>query len=99
MSTKTVRVIALFKAKPGKEESLKAFLTRFIEPTRRERGCLRYELHQNTADPADFAFIEEWEDHGTLDDHLKSPHIQAALPVIGDYVAISPDIRRYSKCD
>ncbi len=98
MSKKTVKVVALFKAKVEKVEALKNFLSSFIEPTRKEKGCLLYELHQNTSDPSDFAFIEEWENHESLDQHLQSPHIQKALPLIGDYVTSAPDIRRYLIC-
>lgn len=98
MPQKTIRVIALFRAQPGKVDALREFLSRFIEPTRREKGCLRYELHQNTADSADFAFIEEWESHETLDAHLQSPHIQQAIPLVGQYILGEPDIRRYALC-
>ena len=99
MSAKTIRVIALFKAKAGKIEALQKFLLDFIEPTLKEKGCIAYELHQNAADPSDFAFIEEWQDNATLDAHLLSAHIQKAIPLIGDLIMGSPDIRRYEKCD
>lgn len=99
MPAKTIRVIALFKSKPGKVEALQEFLSNFIEPTLKEKGCIAYELHQNAGDPADFAFIEEWEDNATLDAHLQSAHIQKAIPLIGDFIIGSPDIRRYVKCD
>ncbi|MCE9625843.1 MAG: antibiotic biosynthesis monooxygenase [Deltaproteobacteria bacterium] len=94
-SSKTLRVVALFKAKPEQVEALKNFLAKLMPPTRQERGCLRYELHQNNADPTDFAFIEEWENDTSLDAHLKSPHVEAALPLVGEYLAAPVDIRRY----
>ena len=47
-------------ARPGKEDELRALLRGLIEPTRREPGCVTYELLQNTADPTDFTFVEEW---------------------------------------
>lgn len=93
-----VHVIAHFKAKPGKEDSLKQVLTGFIGPTLREAGCLKYELTRGTEDAADFAFIEEWKDHASLDAHLKSPHIQSALPLIKELLACDPDIRRFVVC-
>lgn len=93
----TIQVIALFKAKPGKTQALRDFLTQLITPTRKEKGCLRYELHQNTADPTDFVFIEEWDSHESIDQHMQTPHIQAALPRVGDFLAAPPDIRRYQK--
>lgn len=97
MTKNTIRVIALFKAKPEKAEALKDFLGKLIEPTQKEQGCLVYELHQNPSDPTDFAFIEEWENDETLDRHLQSPHIQAALPRVGEFLTAAPDIRRYRK--
>ncbi len=99
MSAKTIRVIALFQAKPGKVDELKALLTKFIEPTCKEEGCITYELHQNPADLNDLAFIEEWQSNETLDAHLKSKHIVEAIPLVGELVTKSPDIRRYLKCD
>lgn len=91
-----VRVVALFKSKPGRSEDLKNFLSALIPPTRRETGCLRYELHQNAADPSDFVFLEEWESHAAIDAHMQSSHVQAALPRVGEFLEADPDIRRYS---
>ncbi len=95
---KTIRIIALFRAQSGKEAALKDFLGKFIEPTLKEEGCIAYELHQNTSDAADFIFIEEWASHASIDAHMKSPHIQAALPKVGEYLSAPPDIRRYEIC-
>ncbi|MBL7684605.1 MAG: antibiotic biosynthesis monooxygenase [Deltaproteobacteria bacterium] len=99
MFSKNIRVIAHFKAKPEKIDALRSFLLKFIAPTLLEKGCIEYELHQNTDEPRDFTFIEAWQSHESLDQHLKSPHIQSALPLIGDLVSESPDIRRYVKCE
>lgn len=93
--TNTIRVIALFKARPDKVGALKAFLSQIIAPTWKEAGCLRYELHQNASDPTDFAFIEEWENHAAIDAHMQTRHIQEALPRVGDFLTAPPDIRRY----
>ncbi len=91
----TVKVVAFFKARPEKIDALRQVLSSFIEPTRKEKGCLLYELHQNSSDPTDFAFIEEWESHETLDRHLTTPHIQSALPHLGELIIGKPDIRQY----
>lgn len=32
-----------------------------IEPTRKEAGCICYDLTRGLGKPAEFAFIEEWE--------------------------------------
>jgi quinol monooxygenase YgiN len=83
-------------AKPEKIEELRELLLSFLAPTRLEAGCIRYELHQYTADPCDFTFIEEWESDEGLDAHLGSPHIQAAFPRVPELCTAAPDIRRYT---
>lgn len=91
-----LRVVAHIVAKPEKVEELKAMLLGLIEPTRKEAGCVRYELHVNNADPNEFTFIEEWESDAALDVHLQSPHLLAAFPRVPELCAAGPDIRRYT---
>lgn len=95
MPQSTLRVVARLTAFPDKVEQLKSLLLSVIEPTRRESGCITYELLQNQADPTDFTFVEEWESETLLDTHLASTHIQAALPKLEGLAIAPPDIRRY----
>ena len=60
MRDHAVRVVARMVARPGKEDELRTLLRGLIEPTRREPECVTYELLQNTTDPTDFTFVEEW---------------------------------------
>ncbi len=94
MSEKTLRVVAIMKAKPGKESELRALLEALVEPTSKEVGYLRYEMHGNINDPAEFVFIEEWQTEADLDTHLASPHLQAAIEKIPDLLAGELEIRR-----
>ena len=77
MKSKPLMVIAILKAKPGKEASLKKALLALIPPTRKEPGCLNYDLHQDTEDPARFVFHENWTSKAHLDAHLERPHLKA----------------------
>ena len=95
MAKKTLRVVARIVAKPEKVEDLKATLSGLIVPTRKEKGCISYELLQNKADPADFTFVEEWDDDACLDAHLETEHLRQALARFPELTAVAPDIRRY----
>jgi quinol monooxygenase YgiN len=80
-----VIVIAHFTAKPGKEEELSTFLQGLVEPTRREPGCVRYELNQDLKDPATFSFVETFADRQGFEAHCKMPYIDKlfeTLPVL-----------------
>lgn len=95
MSNATVKVVARITAQPDKVEELQALLHGLLDPTRKEPGCIRYQLLQNKADPTDFTFVEEWADDAALDAHLLTPHVQNALVQAQFLVATAPDIRRY----
>jgi len=96
MANKTVRVVARITARPEKAGELKALLSGLIDPTRREKGCISSQLLQNRADPADFTFIEEWENDAAIDAHFDTPHVKEALAKAPSLLAREPDIRRYS---
>ncbi|MEG3843421.1 putative quinol monooxygenase [Microcoleus sp. herbarium14] len=95
MSQPTLRVVARLAAFPDKVAELKSLLLSIIEPTRKEAGCIKYELLQNQADPTDFTFVEEWESAALLEQHLASTHIQAAVQQLEGLAVGPPDIRRY----
>lgn len=74
----TVHVLALFTAAPGKEEELERALMVLIEPTRKEAGCIRYDLLRGLGKSAEFAFVEECESAQHLDAHSQAPHVREA---------------------
>lgn len=80
-----ITVVAHLKAKPGKEEDLKKELLALIEPSRNDQGCVNYDLHQSTNDPAHFIFHENWNTMSDLELHLQQPHLQ-------DFVAKADDL-------
>ncbi len=45
-----VVLTAMIKAKPGEEDAVKEILLALVEPTRKEAGCLCYNLHQSKSD-------------------------------------------------
>ena len=68
-------VVAHLYAAPGNEEYVREVLQGFVEPTRKEEGCLRYDLFADVSDPTRFTFIEEWTSTEALEAHSRSAHI------------------------
>ncbi len=95
MSQGTLRVIARLIARPGKEESLRSLLMGLIAPTRKESGCITYELLQNKEQSGEFTFVEEWQDEAALEVHFATDHIRNALAKLPDLLAEELDLRRY----
>jgi quinol monooxygenase YgiN len=95
MAEDTLRVIARVKALPGKVNELLSVLSSLVEPTRKEPGCLSYELLQNNEDPTDFTLIEEWQSNTALESHFATKHFKDALIKFSNLIAAEPDVRRY----
>ena len=95
MAEETLRVVAKIKARPNKVNELLSILSSLVEPTRKEPGCISYELLQNKEDPTDLAFIEEWQSDKALQSHFATKHFKEALTKLPNLVASEPNVQRY----
>jgi len=94
---KAITVVATFQAKPGKEAELKKALISLVAPTRKEAGCINYDLHISPEDPAKFLFHESWTSKAALDAHLQITHIQVLLPRLDGLCVGMPEIKIWEK--
>ena len=92
-----VTVIARLRAKEGKENSLKEILLDLIEPSRRDEGCINYDLHQSDNDSSMFMFHENWTSKEALDKHLATPHLQSFIKESEGLLAKPLDVSLWSK--
>lgn len=90
-------VVALIKAKPGKEAALREALLALVPITRQEPGCLTYDLHIATDQPGHFYFHENWTSRRHLDDHLARPHLQALAARADELFAEPPAITTWER--
>src|SRR5689334_20696462 len=61
----------LVKVKEGQEKALVKVARPCIAATRKEKGCIAYELNQDLDDPRQFVFYEKWQSVDALAAHLK----------------------------
>lgn len=97
MNAKSLTVIAQIKAKPGKESQVRQELLSLVTPSRRDDGCLNYDLHQALDTPTRFMFHENWTSKAHLDRHLQKPDLQAVLARVGELVSEPPQITLWEK--
>jgi quinol monooxygenase YgiN len=79
MADNKVTVVARIKAKPGLERQVAEALSSLVQPTRKESGCVNYDLHQSPEDKTVFLFYENWISKRDLDQHLETPHMRDFL--------------------
>ena len=63
----------IFLAKRDCIEELKELLKSTIEKTKKEDGCLMYEVFQTKSNPVEFIVIDSWESEEALNKHYETP--------------------------
>ncbi|MDR5837301.1 putative quinol monooxygenase [Caballeronia sp. LZ034LL] len=82
--TSNVKVVAILKAKPGREEELAALLHGMTGPSRAEAGNLRYDLWQDVDNAGQFVLDELYLSHDAIASHRSTAHFQHYLSRIGE---------------
>ncbi len=79
--------LAVLKAKPGKQDALKAGLLSLIEPTRAEPGNLDYVLFERRDEPGTFYMREAFKDQTALDAHFATAYFQRFAATADDLLS------------
>src|SRR6516165_4131600 len=67
-------LIVILRAKEGQHLLLEAELRALITPSRKEEGCIQYDLHRSVEHPGTFLFHEVWESREHHTAHTRTPH-------------------------
>lgn len=70
-----VIVAARVTTTPGKRDEFIQAAQECIATTRKEEGCISYELFASTEHPDKLMYYEHWVDRAALDKHAKAPHM------------------------
>jgi len=77
MSTQKLTIVAKIVAKLDKIELVKTELIKLIATTKKEEGCINYDLHQDNENPNLFLFFENWESRDLWQLHMNNTHLVA----------------------
>jgi len=69
-----VTFIVTLRAKEGQHVLLEAELRALVGPTRKEEGCLQYDLHRAADQPGTYLLHEVWADREAHATHTRTPH-------------------------
>jgi quinol monooxygenase YgiN len=70
----TITKRVTFIAKEGHEEKMKELLTAMVKPSKKEDGCIFYDIFAYENNPRKFMAVESWRDEAALDGHKASEH-------------------------
>jgi quinol monooxygenase YgiN len=69
-----VTLIVQLRPRDGQETLLEAELRALVGPTRKEDGCLTYDLHRSADAPSAFLLHEIWASREAHSRHTTTPH-------------------------
>ena len=77
-------------AKVGREVETAAILSKLTEESRKEPGCLVYQVHRHKTEPRRFFIYEQYKDDSALEAHRAAAHFlqyaRKELPRIADRI-------------
>jgi len=69
-----VTLVVQLRPREGQETLLEAELRALVGPTRKEDGCLTYDLHRSVEAPSAFLLHEVWASRDAHSRHTNTPH-------------------------
>src|SRR6266571_3933027 len=69
-----VTLIVILRAREGQETLLEAELRALVGPSRKEEGCLTYNLHRSIDTPGALLLHEVWTSREAHTEHTHTPH-------------------------
>ncbi len=79
-------IIAVVKAKPEFRDEVMKKSIKLLEPTRKEKGCINYDMNEDLKDHNTFVFHENWESRELWQDHMNSTHLAEYSEITKDMV-------------
>ncbi|MFZ0295814.1 MAG: putative quinol monooxygenase [Candidatus Sulfotelmatobacter sp.] len=77
-------------AKAGHDGDVVPIFAKLTEESRKEPGCLMYQVHRHKTEPRRFFIYEQYKDDAALEAHRTSPHFlqhaRKELPKVADRV-------------
>jgi len=92
---KPFALVVTIKAKAGKEKDLEAAFAPCLAATRKEPGCVAYELNRDPDDPTVYLMFEKFKSIAALNEHLKQAHTQKLLKALGTLTEEGPKAKVY----
>lgn len=92
-----MKVVLKRLIKEGHKDTAVTLYRELIAESRKEAGCITYELYEDTKQSNLIAMIEEWEDIKALEAHKQTVHVRRLVPLIDKITAEKFEMEMYSR--
>lgn len=92
-----ITIVAKKTIKIDKKEKFKNLANKLIEESRKETGCLEYDLYEDLRNSNIVAFIEVWESEEAIKLHNNTVHFTNLVPELAKFQEGETEITLYKK--
>ena len=83
---------AEFYIVPEQKKQFLDEISELIQESRKEEGCLSYQLYEAVTDENNFVMVEKWENQQAIELHNATSHLQNFAKKVPDYSRDAPKI-------
>jgi quinol monooxygenase YgiN len=87
--------LAFFRARETQSDALGEALRTLVAPSRRDLGCVTYNLHRSIKDRNVWLVYENWHSSADLDAHMQSTHLQNFLRTAPELIEGEIDLQQF----
>ncbi|MBT2732032.1 putative quinol monooxygenase [Carnobacterium sp. ISL-102] len=84
---------ASFFIKEDQRENFLSDTKELISATRKEEGCLAYNLYESLEERNAFIMVELWKDQAAINNHNQSSLLQSLFSKIADFSTKAPELK------
>lgn len=88
----TINITVLLESKQEFNDKVKGLLENLVENSRKEEGCIKYDLHQDVENPNVFVFHEVWKNKAIFDLHNSQEYVKHFFCLAPDLLSDKPQI-------
>lgn len=97
MNDEKIVLMARLKVKKDKVEDLKQAALEIVAESRREAGCVNYDVHQLIDDDTVFLWHETWANKAALDEHFAKSYTKRFFAGVDEFADEPPQINLTKK--
>ena len=90
-----ITIVAKSIIKQGEKDNFKVLAEKLIRESRKEKGCISYNLYEDIKNSNTLTFIEEWVNEEAIKLHNKSKHFNFIVPQLSELREGKPEINLY----
>lgn len=94
--TKPFAILVTFEVKEGNEKAFEAAFRPCLEATKKEPGCVSYELNRDPDRPTTYVMYEQFRSVAAIETHIRAKHTETLLKTVVPMCQGDPQVKVFT---